>query len=69
MNKNQRLLSELGVSIKKLDDMMSASLGAGAFGAKISGAGGGDCMIAITPTNNIKSVEKAIEKAGGRIEA
>ncbi len=67
MNKNQRLLSELGVSIKKLDDMINAALGVGAFGAKISGAGGGDCMIAITPKNNIKSVEKAIAKAGGKI--
>ena len=67
MNKNQKLLSELGVSIKKLDDMIGASLDAGAFGAKISGAGGGDCMIAIASSDDIKSVEKAIEKAGGKI--
>jgi mevalonate kinase len=67
MNKNQGLLSELGVSIEKLDNMINAALGAGAFGAKISGAGGGDCMIAVAPEDHIKSVEELITKAGGEI--
>jgi len=62
MNKNQKLLSELGVSIKKLDNMINAALDAGAFGAKISGAGGGDCMIAIASAGDIKSVEKQSPK-------
>lgn len=49
MDQNQMLLSELGVSTEKLDAMISASKKAGAFGAKLSGAGGGDCMIALVP--------------------
>ena len=67
MNENQKLLKELGVSIDKLDNMISGAIEAGAYGAKLSGAGGGDCMIALAPKDKIKSVENAITKAGGEI--
>jgi mevalonate kinase len=67
MNSNQKLLIELGVSTEKLDNMINASLDAGVYGAKISGAGGGDCMIALVPEDHIKSVEKAVLKVGGKI--
>ncbi len=49
MNQNQELLRQLGVSTPKLDQMIKAALAAGAYGAKLSGAGGGDCMIALMP--------------------
>src|SRR3989344_7913907 len=39
MNNNQELLGELGVSIEKLDRMVKGALEAGAYGAKLSGAG------------------------------
>lgn len=67
MNKNQELLSELGVSINKLDNMISGALDAGAYGAKLSGAGGGDCMIAIAPEEKRGTIEQAIIDAGGEI--
>ncbi|MEK7597370.1 MAG: mevalonate kinase [Patescibacteria group bacterium] len=67
MNKNHRLLQELGVSTEKLDKMCHAAINVGAFGAKLSGAGGGDCMIALASSNKIKKVELAIIKAGGEI--
>lgn len=67
MNKNQVFLKKLGISISKLDDMISASISAGAYGAKISGAGGGDCMIALAPDDKVKSVKNAIVKVGGEI--
>lgn len=67
MNQNHRLLQKLGVSTEKLDKMCQASVNAGAYGAKLSGAGGGDCMIALTPVNKRKDVESAIIKAGGEI--
>jgi len=67
MNLNQDLLRELGVSSKELENLIKASLNSGAYGAKLSGAGGGDCMIAITPRENYNSVARAIEKAGGKI--
>ena len=67
MNKNQELLHELGVSSVELDKLIKASLKAGAWGAKLSGAGGGDCIIALVSEDNRKKVEKAIETAGGEV--
>jgi len=67
MNLNQDLLKKLGVSSKKLENLIKAALDSGAYGAKLSGAGGGDCMIAIADLENRKNVEMAIEKAGGKI--
>ncbi len=67
MNKNHHLLQQLGVSTKKLDQMCQAAVGAGAYGAKLSGAGGGDCIIALTPIEKREAVEKAIVKVGGQI--
>jgi len=67
MNQNQKLLRELGVSSKELENLIRASLKAGAFGAKLSGAGGGDCMIAIANKDNFNKINKAIERAGGKI--
>ncbi|MFA5135795.1 MAG: mevalonate kinase [Patescibacteria group bacterium] len=67
MDKNHELLKRLGVSTVKLDDMVSAARDAGAWGAKLSGAGGGDCMIALVDENRRTHVERAIEKAGGEI--
>ena len=67
MNESQKLLVKLGVSIEKLDNMILGAVNAGAYGAKLSGAGGGDCMIALAPEGKRKAVENAIEKAGGEI--
>ncbi len=65
MNKNQEYLSELGVSIDKLDDMINGAVSAGAYGAKLSGAGGGDCMIAVAPKKKEQLVRQSIKQAGG----
>ncbi len=67
MNKNQLYLQQLGVSIPKLDAMIEAANSVDAYGAKLSGAGGGDCMIALVSEENKQAVEKAIEKVGGEI--
>lgn len=67
MNENQKLLKELGVSIDKLDNMIYGAINAGAYGAKLSGAGGGDCMIALAPEDKMKPVKDAIAKAGGEV--
>jgi mevalonate kinase len=67
MNENHKLLQKLGVSTEKLDRMCLAANDSGALGAKLSGAGGGDCMIALTPENRKKEVEEAIIKVGGEI--
>ncbi len=67
MTKNQELLQELGVSINKLDDMINFAINAGAYGAKLSGAGGGDCMISLGPKDMIEKIVRGIEKTGGEI--
>lgn len=67
MNKNQDLLKELGVSIEKLDNMVKAAIQAGAYGAKLSGAGGGDCMIAIASKDMEQEVKDRISQAGGKV--
>ncbi|MEK7634242.1 MAG: mevalonate kinase [Patescibacteria group bacterium] len=67
MNQNHKLLQELGVSTEKLDKMCVAAVVSGAYGAKLSGAGGGDCMIALVPKNKIKNVESSIISVGGEI--
>jgi mevalonate kinase len=67
MNENHKLLQKLEVSTVKLDNMVNASCKAGAYGAKLSGAGGGDCMIACVNENKRDNVVKAIEKAGGKV--
>ncbi len=47
MAENHRLLREIGVSTPVLDDLVSLAVGAGAFGAKLSGAGGGGIVVAL----------------------
>ncbi|OGG24103.1 hypothetical protein A3A79_02815 [Candidatus Gottesmanbacteria bacterium RIFCSPLOWO2_01_FULL_43_11b] len=69
MDFNQEYLRDLGVSSEKLESLISAAKSAGAYGAKLSGAGGGDCMIALHP-NGVQGkplVEKAIKEAGGEV--
>ncbi|MDP2638019.1 MAG: mevalonate kinase [Candidatus Levybacteria bacterium] len=67
MNENQKYLVELGVSIEKLDNMIAGALGAGAYGAKLSGAGGGDCMIVVYPEDKKLVVEAGIKAADGEV--
>jgi len=67
MNLNQGYLESLGVSSDKLESMIHAAREAGAYGAKLSGAGGGDCMIALAPNNKVEAVKKAINNVGGQV--
>ncbi|QCJ46519.1 MULTISPECIES: mevalonate kinase [Haloprofundus] len=50
MNFNHGLLEALGVSSRSLDNMVWAARSAGAHGAKLTGAGGGGCIVALDPT-------------------
>ena len=67
MNKNQQLLQQLEVSTEKLDKMCQAALEAGAYGAKLSGAGGGDCMLALVKEDKKAVVIQAIADVGGEV--
>jgi mevalonate kinase len=67
MTFNQEYLRDLGVSSQKLEALIEAANGAGAFGAKLSGAGGGDCMVAMVPEEKRNAVEAAIAAVGGQV--
>ena len=65
MDENHRLLGEIGVSSKELDYLVDLARARGAFGAKLTGGGGGGCMTALTPSKDLQEkVAKAIEGAG-----
>ncbi|KPV61943.1 MAG: Mevalonate kinase [Candidatus Bathyarchaeota archaeon BA1] len=65
MNINHALLYAIGVSNETLERLIYAARGAGALGAKITGAGGGGCMIALAYPEKLGQVANAIEQAGG----
>jgi mevalonate kinase len=68
MNENHRLLQEIEVSCKELDRLVDVAREHGAFGAKLTGGGGGGCMTALTPTRELQeTVAKAIEKEGYKV--
>jgi len=64
MNINHGLLEALGVSTKGLSDMAYSTRRAGAIGSKMTGAGGGGCVIALCPDKK-REVDVAIRVAGG----
>jgi mevalonate kinase len=66
MNLNQALLYGVGVSDESLEWLINAARKAGALGAKLTGAGGGGCMIALTSNDKLQQVSEAIQRAGGR---
>jgi mevalonate kinase len=66
-NLNQGLLDSLGANTRELSDLILASRFAGAYGGKLSGAGGGDCMIAFVAKNKKLKVEKSISKNQGTV--
>ncbi len=66
MNINHGLLYGLGVSDESLEWLINASRKAGALGAKLTGAGGGGCMIALARNERLEQVLEAIMNAGGR---
>jgi len=67
MNFNQGQLAVLGVSSLELDAIIQTARQAGSFGAKLSGAGKGDCAIALVDNTTKIKVQEAIIKAGFEI--
>lgn len=68
MNENHRLLQEIGVSCKELDHLVDVARKQGAYGAKLTGGGGGGCMTALTPGKELQEkVAAAIEKEGFQV--
>jgi len=68
MNENHRLLQEIEVSCRELDYLVHLAGEQGAFGAKLTGGGGGGCMVALTPTKELQeAVATTMEKEGFKV--
>jgi mevalonate kinase len=68
MNRNHELLRQIGVSTPKLDRLVAQARRAGALGAKLTGAGGGGCIIALCSDKNTRSnIARELRKEGGTI--
>ncbi len=63
-NHNQQLLEQIGVSSPALQRLCAATVGAGAWGAKLSGAGQGGNMIALVTPPTEAAVGEALRAAG-----
>lgn len=65
MNQNHTLLQQIEVSCKELDHLVDLARSLGAYGAKMTGGGGGGCMLALTPGQDLQEkVATAIENEG-----
>ena len=62
---HENLSKGLRVSTAKIDNMLNASMEAGALGGKITGSGGGGCMFVLSTEDPLKIVS-AIKKNGGK---
>jgi mevalonate kinase len=65
MDENQTHLAALEVSCEEIERMCEIARGAGAAGAKLTGGGGGGCVIAVAPGREAEVVG-AWERAGFR---
>jgi mevalonate kinase len=66
MDMNHALLEALGVGHPQLSKIVLVARAQGAFGAKITGAGGGGCMIALCPKHLKMRIASAIEACEAR---
>ena len=66
MNRNHALLEALGVGHPALSELVLAARNAGAYGAKLSGAGGGGCIWALCSKGSRSRVANALEDCGAK---
>jgi len=72
MNQNQhyiknnlKISGDCPISPSNLDKLIQAALNGGAHGAKVTGSGGGGCMIALCHPHTSHQITRNIEAAGG----
>lgn len=63
MDRNQVELAALEVSCPEIEEMCRLARGAGALGAKLTGGGGGGCVVALAPSKEAE-VAAAWQRAG-----
>lgn len=67
MSQNHLSLKSLGVSTDKLDAACRVAMGAGAYGAKLTGAGGGGCVVALCEASRGPEVVEAWRHSGYQV--
>jgi mevalonate kinase len=67
MDLNQNLLAGLMVSTERTEHLCRLARERGAYGAKLTGGGGGGCVIAIAPEDAQPAVLEAWRSAGARV--
>jgi len=60
---HRSLADDFEVSIPELDTAVDAAIDAGAYGARMTGAGFGGCAIALVPPDRTRRVEEAVASA------
>lgn len=60
MTENHKLLREIGVSNKEIEKIIGICFRCGALGAKITGAGGGGCILVLTRPETIPALNAAL---------
>lgn len=55
-----------GISTPEIDAAVEAALGAGAWGAKVCGAGGGGCIVMLGPADKRDAIVAALRRVPGR---
>lgn len=67
MLRAHKILAELGISTPLLDDLVNAAYNNGALGAKLTGGGGGGCVIALADSEDCaRKVSEAFKSAGAK---
>jgi D-glycero-alpha-D-manno-heptose-7-phosphate kinase len=56
-----------GVTTPLIDDLIARAIAAGAYAAKVCGAGGGGCLFCLTPPDKASDVRRALAAGGARL--
>lgn len=67
MNMQHGLAHAIGVDTPETVELVFRARATGAYGAKLSGAGGGDCIIVLAPEAKQNDIEAVLRHAGGQI--
>lgn len=67
MNIQHGLLHSLGVDTSSLANIIFAAREAGSLGAKLSGAGGGDCAVVLASPANYAQLQDNLQQAGHHV--
>jgi mevalonate kinase len=69
MTENHKLLKKIGVSNAETEKIVSICNKCGSLGAKITGAGGGGCILVLANPEVIPVLKRALSEVGLRLEA